>query len=658
MKSQNAFKVFSAVFALVFLVSVASAAVLSTSNEEIPSSVAHNAGSFDIKFDLTNTGVADSEVSFTLEMTSGTATLNMPSISVSDGTTTPQVIEDLTAVINFPAGQNGNLVGKIVIDDSGAAQARELPFNVPIDNSPSLSLTEVTAVTEGGNGLIRLENEGNVDFSSVTLSAEGDFTVDFVDPATDNVISALSLDAGESKDIRVEPVDLGEVGFGGRSITVTAASGATQDTLEMSVEGSFCEAGEKGGNLKISDVKIDNRGTGKDDEWNLLDTIEVEVQVDNDGNDDVKDVFVELGFFDSDGNNQVNDLDFAESDSDDEEYDVGRINDGKDETVTFKFKVPADFDDGSYKLTVKAYSDDLGEDVECTDTASDLSDDNFESISVDRESDSGKFIAFDDVQFIPGEVTCGERVSMTFDVYNIGDEDQDQVKVNLRNTPLKLDESVEIRSDLDQGDSETINFDFVIPDGVTDGLYDLRLTADYDYKNGNYRDNSDDETLFQLRLLGCGVGPGTPSERVAVISFNLESDAMAGEELVVRTTVTSTKTTSDQFTISADGYDSWASLDDVSPTAFNLASGESRDITLTFMLDEDAEGTESFEIEVMDSAGNVETRSVVIENIGGATGGAGAGFDFGDNTFLWIVGLVNVILVVLIIIVAVRVARR
>ena len=54
--------------------------------------------------------------------------------------------------------------------------------------------------------------------------------------------------------------------------------------------------------------------------------------------------------------------------ADEEKIDLGRLNDGDEETVIFTFRVPPDFDAGSYKLAVKAYSDasNSGENLECT----------------------------------------------------------------------------------------------------------------------------------------------------------------------------------------------------------------------------------------------------------------------------------------------------
>ena len=54
-----------------------------------------------------------------------------------------------------------------------------------------------------------------------------------------------------------------------------------------------------------------------------------------------------------------------------------------------------DFEDDIFKLVIKAFSDDEGEDKICTDSADDLDQDFFQDIEVERENDEGKFIAFE-----------------------------------------------------------------------------------------------------------------------------------------------------------------------------------------------------------------------------------------------------------------------
>jgi len=646
-----------AVLILAFSFSLVSAASLSVDSSTIdfPNDVNHDDGTFVVSFELENSGLAS-----TLDWTSSTVSplgktsLTFSIFNIADGSTTP-VTEPISVVVSFDSNLPGPISGTIVATPT-SGNPKSVPFSVNILPEKGLQVTEKTELTATNDGVLEVKNTGNIALTGIDLEvvAGGDFDVDFSE-------NAFNLAPGATKNVDITSTTIGTVGFGGKSVSISAeADDGTNDSLTVSIEGSFCRAGVQGGNLEITDVNIDNRGEGQDDEWQLLDIIEVEVKVENNGDDDIKEVFVELGLFDSEGKNQVSDLEF--DNSDEEEFDVGRINDGDDETVTFRFKVPADFDDGSYKMTVKAYSDDLGEDAECTDVSSDLSDDTFESIDVDRETDEGKFMAFDDFVVSPGEVTCGERFAFNFGVFNIGDEDQeDRIKINVVNSELGIDESTEITKDLDQGDDENVNFELVIPQNAEDGIYQLRLSADYDYNRGSYRESSDIDTLFPLRVLGCGVGGSgnmVDGNRVAVISATLDSDAVAGEELVVRVGVTNVGTKTTGFVIDPRGFSSWASLDSISQNVVELAPGESKDIILRFNVKEDVSGEESFVVGVQ-ADGKTETREVAvnIQGSGSSTGGVG-GLNLGDNTYLWIIGIVNVILIILIIIVAVRISRR
>ena len=644
--------------AIVASVSFASAASLSISNVNFPTSVNHDGGSFQVSFDITNNGAADPAVAFTLQMSQGTATLTMPTVPIGDGTTTPVTIS-VSGTVRYPAYQQGNLAGSIIADDQGGGSPKTIPFIVSVVNKPSIKISKITDLTQSRNGSIEIENNGNIDWSDVQLTSSGDFSVLFYD-AGGNSITSLSLDAGDKETVTVSGVGLDNLGFGGGSttITVTADDGTTKATFGLDVSGSFCKFGEVGGDLDIRNIKIYNDGQGKKDSWDLLDSLRIEVEIENTGNDKIKDIFVEMGLFDSDGKNVVSDLEF--DNSDEEQADLGSLNDGDRDTITFTFQVPADFEDGTYDLTIKAYSDDVGEDEQCVDTSTDFSEnDKYDSIDVNRQSDSGKYIAFDNVQFTPTEGTCGDSITMTLDAYNIGDEDQDQVRINLKNTELGINSFVEIRNGMDQGDKESVMFNFVIPADATDKFYNLELSADYDYRSGTYRLSSDTDTIAQYRIIGCGTTPGgSTGERIAIISADLVSDTVvAGGKVVVKATITNLKTQRTAFAVDALGYQSWATLDDISPRVVNLDAGQSAEVTFTFTIDEGIQGEESFNIEVKDGLGGSETREIAL-NVESASGSGTGVFNFGDNAFLWVIGAVNVILVVLIIVVAVRVARR
>jgi uncharacterized membrane protein len=613
-----------------------------------PTTATHNSD-VEVTFNVTYEGAA---ASTTLDFSTSTGDWkSLPSASTSINQLETKVFK---AVLRVPKHSSGSVAGTLnVVATTGGSASLVVP-TITITDTPELTLEQTQVLTQAQKGIVKITNDGNVDLD-LRILEETSLGVTF----SKGTISNLAPGSSDNVDV-ILPGSV-NLKFGNNVVRVKVedVTKGVSKTSSFTLLKGFCKAGEAGGNLVISDVKIDNRGEGKDDEWKLIDVIEVEVQVDNDGSDDIKDVFIELGLFDSEGKNQVTDLDFENADE--EEIDLGRINDGKDETATFRFRVPADMDDGNYKLAVKAYSDDLKEQNECAHSSGDLSDDIFEDISIDREDDEGKFIAFEDIVVSPGQPTCGERVSVTLDVFNIGDEDQDQVRVKLVNSQLGISESVEIRNDLDEGDDETVNFDFVLPSGLENKGYTFALTADYDYNRGTYRETSDEETRFVIQVGGCTTvsGPGPSVGRIAVIDADLDSDAVAGKELVVRSTITNLLTNQTAFVVRATGYESWSDLDSSSETILNLEPGQSKDVTFRFMVDDDAEGTKRFDIEAR-SGENVERRTVEVDISGGTRTPGITGFGtFGEgNSLIWVIGIINVILIILIIIVAVRISRR
>ncbi len=449
---------------------------------------------------------------------------------------------------------------------------------------------------------------------------------------------------------------IGKLPFGTYSAAVTAAGTSSNATGTVNFVSSFCKSGDVGGNLTIDRVDISNTGVGKDDEWNYLDTVEVEVKVENIGTSTVRGVTIEIGLYDSTGRNRVSDLDFQSSDE--ESIDIGSLADGDKDTETFTFRVPADMDDGTYKLVVKAFSDDLGENRECTDTSSDFSSNKyFTNVDVKRETDKGKLIAIDNIDVKPQQATCGDTVLLAADVFNVGNKDQDQVKINIANSDLKLSQDYEIKNNLDIGDKQRVSFSFVLPQGLQNKAYVLALSSQYDYRNGEYRESSDESTQVPLTVIGCtSAAPaiGTTS-KIASISASLASSAKAGQDIVIESTITNTGSTGMDYVVNPTGFESWASLKSVSDKLISLASGQSKDVTLTFTANKDASGENDFTLEVR-SGSNLETKRIAVNVEPTSTGFSG--FNLGDNALIWVIGIINVILIILIIVVAVKVSRR
>jgi hypothetical protein len=589
-----------------------------------------------------------------------TITLNLPNIfgqntqwSGATGSFSLQsgVPFSRTVTVNIPSNQqSGTYTG--LIGATGTTRVVH-PLNISLIVSPTQSQIQINTppsitLISNATQTFTLQNLGATTLSNIVLTETTNFGATF-NP------SSLSLNSGAtSSPINLILNQLRNIKFGTNTLTIKAEDRTAQvvSTKNIELKKTFCSAGPIGSQLEITKIDINNNGEGKDDEWELLDEVEIEVEVRNNDNDDDVDVIIELAVYDSNGRNIADDLEYlAESDSDDEEIEIN-INDDDEEKVTWVFRVPADIDDGNYKLAIKAYSDDDGEDEQCVDSSDDLNKDFYQDISIDRVTDNGRLVIVDDV-FMDTQATCSETVTGSFTVFNVGNEDQERVLINMRNSELGINEDFEITSDLDQGEDETISFSFTIPKDAENKLHRLSFTPFYDYKNGNYREEADESTIVFLEVLGCSTQQG-PTTGV-IISANLETpEVVPGKNIVIKTSVTNLGEDS-IFTINTEDYDSWAELISITPNTLSIDSGETGTADITLKIKQGISGTQRFMISSTDSDGKKAQQEVQV-NVQSQRNLFGTGFE--NNSLIWIIGIINIVLIILIIVVAVKLSRR
>ncbi|HLC73949.1 MAG TPA: putative S-layer protein [Candidatus Nanoarchaeia archaeon] len=598
-----------------------------------------------ISFSLINSGSSTSSLTWSVSIPSGT--ISLPNTNSIGSGQTIQVSSN----IFIPLGLSGTISGFINISGNNGSVVTQaiLPITLTIvQPSSNLTITAPsTPISFGQNATLTVINTGNTALSIRMTETTSPLLGVVFSP------QSFSLSASQSQVVQSVLTSLGNIKFGLNTVSVRAEATNQNAATTYQIKKTFCSSGETlNGNLSISNIDWTNDGQGDDNSWELLDEIEVEVEVANNNDRDDVDVIIELGLFDSSGKNVADDLIFLEnSDGDSEEIEIN-INDDDEETVTWNFKVPADFDKGNYKLAIKAYDDDNGESRDCRDSSSDLDNNFFQSINIEETSDEGRFVIVDSIE-MDSQVTCGQTVTGQFTVFNVGEEDQDRVNIIIRNSKLGISESREITSDLDRGDDETLDFSITVPANAVNGNYVLEFITQYDYRNGVYREDSEDSFDAFFEVLGCSqnlVGPSTGLTNIA-IDAELGSDAAPGEELIIIATISNTGTEDATYSISARGYSSWADLKEISESTISVDAKESKEVRFTLIVNEDATGANSFDIQVARD-GKVQIQEVEIElsskkNI----------FEFG-NSLIWIVGAVNLILIILIIIVAVRMSRR
>ena len=624
---------FLAFLSLVLLAGIASADI-----KFVPSSMtlsgSHNSD-INVQFSVNNTGSVN-YTGITFSGVSGSWS-NLPaSTTLSAGE-----IKSFSATLHVPQFASGVLNAQLHAATTPAATA-DLSVAVNIANSPSLSISSIKALTKAQNGTINITNNGNVALNSINLTASGEISVSLSDAGP------FSLSPGSSKAVNVNAVsNLDELALGSNAAAITAkdASAGAETSFSYTIKEDFCEEGNVNATkIEISDIE----DTSSEDEWKWkpLDDVKVEVKVENKLDKD-EDFVVELGLYDKE------EKEFVELDGEDTLEKELSLDEDDSDKVSFEFKVPADVEesDGRYVLYVKAYVDG-DEDTFCNSySAREMPGGASDSIEIEKKSND---VALDEVSVSSDVSAAGDTIRVRALVYNIGEEDETKVKITLKNSKLGLNLEQTISS-LDSGDSEEVEFSFVIPSDAEDGTYTLSLETEFDYSKSadSYRKSSDDSWEATLKV-GASSSSGQASTSVlAGITASLDSDAKAGEALEITVTLKNLGAAKTSFIVGAKDFDSWAVLNSVSERIVSLDVGASKDIKFSFNINKDAAGEKSFLVETI--AGNkVETKEIAV-NIAESSALSDL---FKGNSLIWVIGAVNLVLLILIIVLAVRVLRR
>jgi len=408
-------------------------------------------------------------------------------------------------------------------------------------------------------------------------------------------------------------------------------------------EQDFCKFGNVGGDIDIRGVDFtDVKGFGADTDWYLFDEVSADIEIKNTGDDDINNIVVRWGLYDTKTGEFI--IDEEEKDFD--------LDNGDSKTLSVKFTIdpkdlPDDFNEGDFEFFVKAYSDDLGEDVQCNSLKE-------TDVKIIRDKD---FVILKDIKF-SNEIKCGETSEIRATVWNIGDNTEDNVYIIASNGKMGINEKIEV-GDLDPLEDKKITFSFDIPKTMTIGTYGLEFKV-YNEDDDVFENDDNDQAVFVTEF---SLNESCKPERASEITASLESDeAVAGKEIVITASVKNTGSAKTDYQILLNNYESWAALKSLSPESLSLAPGETGQVTITLVPDKTVEGNREFIIQAV-AEGNVEEQpvNVLISPYKGFFSGF-TGFSIGDNLkgnwFIWAVVIVNVVLILLIVVVAVKIARK
>lgn len=491
------------------------------------------------------------------------------------------------------------------------------------------------------------DDEGNkitISFDTidpVTLEAAGD---------KDNSVE-ITAEMHVDEEFDYKDLDLGSHLLSTLTIDATGVDSSDKETetVKFYFVNGFCKSGERGELeiLEVEDKELDNEDEW---EWAPLDDVQFRVEVYNDF-DDKERIKVEYEIYDEDNKK----VDF---DEDNNEQSVS-IDEGDSEKVTFSLRVPADVDDGNYKLFLKAYVKGHEDDEGCVDSSGELSDTYYQRVSIDRDEDRAVVVDMDKLD-LPDFVMCGDFVTVYAKVYNIGVEDEDKVKVNLFNSDLGIDLD-EVVNDLEEGESATLTFNFQIPENIEEKNYFFRLITFYDYEedddeyDSNSKEDLDESFNFVLKV-NCVT---EPESKISIVSAELEQEEVfAGEEMTVNLVIKNTGEETSALKIVVEDYESWATEKQVSPRELALESEDSKDVSISLDVDKEASGLQTFKVKILSDDQVLEEKELEVfvetKAVKGITGDVVAGH-LRENWFIWIIIVINIILIIAIIAVARRI---
>jgi len=386
--------------------------------------------------------------------------------------------------------------------------------------------------------------------------------------------------------------------------------------------------------LSIEDVKV--TGFGDEYEWFPLDEVEVEINVENDNDDyKMKDVTVGWGLYD---------LDAGKWYYDDEESDF-KLSDGDDKTLYVTLNLDDDVDkleEGDYIFYVWANAEldaDSGDVKLCASA--------YEEVEIIVEDD---FVILAEIDF-PENAEAGDEVVITAEVWNIGSKDQDDVYALIYNSDLNIREQMTI-GNINAFDSEDLSVTITIPEDAEEMSYTFSFFA-LDEDEEIYENDYDDEQSVIYRTIA--IERNYPA---TTISANLESDAKENRDLIVRLTITNTGSETGTFDVTLIGYETWASLVSVVPEKVILEAGEAEDVLVTLHANSDSAGEQGFNVVISeDSKVLTQPVSVIIEE-GGFSFNLTGGMISEANWPIWTIGAINLVLVFIIIVVAIRISRK
>lgn len=254
-------------------------------------------------------------------------------------------------------------------------------------------------------------------------------------------------------------------------------------------------------------------------------------------------------------------------------------------------------------------------------------------------------------------VTAGDFLGVEVRVENLGEKKEEDIKVSVALEDLAtdatyIDELAAFEEENeDEEDSDSVWFLLEVPEDAIAGDYSLEIVVSYNNGYDSIEQTYSVEVESASTEVGAEEEAEEPEETEPTTSLSSTSlEGTAGETTSMTVTITNTGSETETFTVSAQGITQWATST-VTPSSVTIDAGTSEQVTIAVTPNDDATGSYTFSVQVVDAAGElVEDVSVTMTVEEGTNGW------LSDSSSLWKAGFI--VLIVLIVIIGLIIALR
>ncbi|MBU4502763.1 MAG: putative S-layer protein, partial [Nanoarchaeota archaeon] len=381
-----------------------------------------------------------------------------------------------------------------------------------------------------------------------------------------------------------------------------------------------------------SSLTIDYDIIDDDEDFYPGDNIEIEVDVENEGEEDLEDIEVEAVLYDiTDGKR----LDVVKSDS----FDLDE--DESEDNIDLILEIPTDVDMGNKFIVFISVYEDGNDEEQC--------DWKFEdNLDFKRKKHD---VTIEKIVLSPSTAKAGETVDVKVDVENVGDRDEEDVYVKVKNGEM----DIEVKSELfdidayESGDDDeyTVTLSFTVPEDAEEGNYDLEIYV-YDEDDENYDSGEEFITIF-VEGTSTTTTTTTTTGTATISTEGTPTEIEAGDSFSIPVKLTNTDDEDKTYTVTVSNIGDWATT--TSEIEAFLTAGQSSTYYLTILPNDDAsEGMHSVTVNVKEGTKVIATKtlSMTIPKTTGneITGGSvveadtegGVFKNLFSGTTLWIIG--------------------